>query len=169
MQITRDKVVSLNYVLTDDDGETIDSSEGEPFAYLHGHGQLVVGLERQLEGRGVGEKLSVVVEPAEGYGEHDPEHALEVSRDELPDDLDLELGLELAYEGDDGEAVSMWVTDMTDTHVTLDGNHPLAGARLHFAVEVRGVRDADASELEHGHPHGEGDEHDQEMTGPYTH
>lgn len=169
MKIAADKVVSLDYTLRDEKGDLVDSSEGEPFAYLHGHGQLVPGLERALEGKVVGDHVDVKVSAEDGYGAHDPEHAMEVSRQELPDDLDLEVGVELSYEGDDGEAVTMWVTELTPTHVTLDGNHPLAGQTLHFAVDVRQVRDADATELEHGHPHGEGDEHDDEMTGPYTH
>lgn len=170
MKIDQDTVVNLKYTLTDDQGEIIDSSEDEPFAYLHGHGQLVGGLEKELQGKTAGDKLHVVVSPADAYGEQDDGQVLDVSREELPEELEPEVGQELSYEGDDGELVSMWVVEVGETHVKLDGNHPLAGQTLTFDVEIQAVRKADASEIEHGHPHEDDDHHGHgDMQGPYTH
>jgi FKBP-type peptidyl-prolyl cis-trans isomerase SlyD len=157
MKIAADTVVSLEYTLKDENGEIIDGSDGEPLEYLHGHGQLVPGLEKQLEGKKVGDKLKASVPAEEGYGTHDPERVVEVTRAELPEDLVPEIGMELSTEGPDGEPLTLWITDVTDTQVTLDGNHPLAGQTLHFDIDVRSIRAATKEELEHGHVHGEGD------------
>jgi len=159
MKIAANTVVSLEYVLKDDSGEILDSSDGEPLEYLHGHGQLVPGLERELEGKKAGDALDVKVPPKYAYGEHDPEHVIEVERGELPEDLVPEVGMELTTEGPDGEPLTMWITEINDEVVILDGNHPLAGQTLFFNVEVRDVRAATEEELSHGHVHGEGHEH----------
>jgi FKBP-type peptidyl-prolyl cis-trans isomerase SlyD len=159
MKIAAGSVVTIEYTLTDDDGEVIDTSDGEPLEYLHGHGQLVPGLERELEGRKAGDSLKVVVPPKDGYGDHDPARVVEVDRSELPEDIDPEIGLELTTEGPDGEPITLWVTDVEEGTVTLDGNHPLAGQTLNFAIDVRAVRAATAEELQHGHVHGEGHDH----------
>ena len=159
MKIVENTVVTLEYVLKDDSGEILDSSDGEPLEYLHGHGQLVPGLERELEGKTSGASLNVKVPPEDAYGEHDPERVIEVERSELPEDLTPEIGMELSTEGPDGEPLTMWITEISDASVTLDGNHPLAGQTLHFSIEVRGVRAATEEELSHGHVHGDGHEH----------
>jgi FKBP-type peptidyl-prolyl cis-trans isomerase SlyD len=159
MKIVENTVVTLEYVLKDDSGEILDSSDGEPLEYLHGHGQLVPGLERELEGKTSGDSLNVKVPPEDAYGEHDPERVIEVERNELPEDLTPEIGMELSTEGPDGEPLTMWVTEVSDDTVILDGNHPLAGQTLHFSIEVRSVRAATEEELSHGHVHGDGHEH----------
>lgn len=159
MKIAADTVVTLEYTLTDDSGEVIDASDGEPLEYLHGQGQLVPGLERQLEGHKAGETLAVDVLPAEGYGDHEPARVVQVERNELPADLDPEVGMELNTEGPNGEPITLWITDVSETEITLDGNHPLAGQTLHFNIEVRAVRAATEEELTHGHVHGPGHDH----------
>jgi FKBP-type peptidyl-prolyl cis-trans isomerase SlyD len=168
MKIMQDAVVTLDFTLTDNEGEIIDSSEGEPLAYLHGHGQLVPGLERELTGHGVGDKLNVTVTPKDGYGETEEDLVISVDRVDLPQDMEPEVGMELTYDGPDDEEISMWVIEVGDKQVRLDGNHPLAGQTLHFAIDVRGIRVATAEEIEHGHAHGEGgdDGHDSHS---YTH
>ncbi len=156
MSITQDQVVSIHYTLRDDAGEIIDrSAAGEPLAYLHGHGNLVSGLERELTGRGVGDKLQVTVSPADGYGEHDPKMVQRVPRRALKGVANLRVGMRLSAPG--GRAVT--VTRIAGDMVTLDGNHPLAGKKLHFEVEVAGVRPATEAELSHGHVHGPGEHH----------
>jgi FKBP-type peptidyl-prolyl cis-trans isomerase SlyD len=160
MKIARDSVVSIDYTLTDDKGEVLDSSKGQkPLDYLHGHGQIVPGLERELEGKQLGDSFKVDVAPKDGYGEHNPRRIVQVPRTELPSDLAPEIGMQLAAEGPDGEVVPLWITAVTDSQVTLDGNHPLAGQTLHFAIDIRGVREATKEELTHGHVHGPGHEH----------
>ena len=159
MHIAANTVVCLDYTLTDDTGEVIDASEDEPLEYLHGQGQLVPGLERQLEGKKAGETLDVVVSAAEGYGEHDPARVVQIERSELPEDLEAEIGMELSTEGPGGEPITLWITEVNDKEVTLDGNHPLAGQTLHFNIVIRTVRKATAEELTHGHVHGPGHDH----------
>lgn len=171
MKIEQDTVVALDFTLTDDDGEMIDSSEGEALSYLHGHGELVVGLERALEGRALGDKLEVTVSAEDGYGEVAEGLDITVDRSELPDDLEPEIGMELSCDGPDEESVTMWVVEVADNSVRLDGNHPLAGQTLHFKVEVVSIRPASALELDHGHVHDPDDEDEGGSidSGAYTH
>jgi FKBP-type peptidyl-prolyl cis-trans isomerase SlyD len=124
--------------------------------YIQGLGQIVEGLETALEGRGVGEKLEVKVIAAEGYGDFDEELIQKAPRAEFKDMEPLEEGMEIVVEDEDGEDQIMTVTDLSDTEVTLDGNHPLAGQDLHFKVEIKSIRPATADEMEHGHAHGTG-------------
>ncbi|TLY80567.1 MAG: peptidylprolyl isomerase [Gammaproteobacteria bacterium] len=154
MSISQDQVVSIHYTLRDEAGEIIDSSPaGEPLAYLHGHGNLVPGLERELAGRSVGDKLTVTLSPADGYGEHDPKLVQQVPRRALKGVGNLRVGMRLsASSGRSDRTVT--VTRIAGDLVTVDGNHPLAGKKLHFEVEVAGVRAATETELSHGHVHG---------------
>jgi FKBP-type peptidyl-prolyl cis-trans isomerase SlyD len=156
--IGRDQIVSLDYRLTDEHGELIDSSEeGEPLVYLHGHGQIVPGLETALDGKPVGHSDRVVVTPVDGYGESDPE--LIFIEPKASFGFDVEVGAMLEARDPDGEAYEYQVVAVTNEGVTLDGNHPLAGKTLHFEVTVTGVRPASEEELAHGHAHGEGGHH----------
>lgn len=159
MSITQDQVVTLHYTLRDDAGEIIDSSpDGEPLAYLHGHGNLVPGLERELSGKRAGDKLQVTVSPADGYGEYDQALVQRVPRRALKGLANLRVGMRLqAQTGHGPRAVT--VTQIIGDMVTLDGNHPLAGKSLHFQVEVAEVRAATDAELSHGHVHGPGGYH----------
>lgn len=156
MSITQDSVVTLHYTVKDDAGELLDRSpEGEPVSYLHGHGNLIPGLERELSGKNAGDKLSVNVAPAEGYGEYDRNLVQDVPRQLLQDIESLRPGMRLRAQTDQG-ARSVTVTHVADDAVTLDANHPLAGKHLHFDIEITDVRDATHDELEHGHVHGPG-------------
>jgi len=154
--VTANKVVTLHYTLTNDGGEELDSSVGsEPLMYLHGADNIVPGLEAALEGKKVGDKLKVKVEAADGYGERDDEGVFEVGRGQFPPKMPIEVGMRLnAQSPDDGAPVPAWVVAVKGDKITIDFNHPLAGARLHFAVEILGIRDASQEELQHGHPHG---------------
>jgi FKBP-type peptidyl-prolyl cis-trans isomerase SlyD len=160
MNIAKNSVVKIDYTLKDDDGDVIDSSEGgEPLEYLHGHSQIVTGLERALEGKASGDKVSVAVAPADGYGNVEPNKVMDVPRQNLPKELEPEVGMQLAAEDQNGHRVPVWITKVGKDSVTLDGNHPLAGKTLHFEVQVRGVRSATKEELKHGHAHGPGGHH----------
>jgi FKBP-type peptidyl-prolyl cis-trans isomerase SlyD len=161
MKIASNKVATLHYTLKDDKGALIESSVGnEPLTYIHGIGNLIPGLEDKLEGKTVGDKLSVVVKAEDAYGERDEELIEEVERAEFDDGEELEVGKEFQYDDEDGNVFHVRVVKIDDKMVTIDGNHPLAGQTLAFEVEVLGVREATAEELEHGHVHGpEGHSH----------
>jgi FKBP-type peptidyl-prolyl cis-trans isomerase SlyD len=149
-------VVSMHYTLTDDSGAALDSSrEGEPFNYLHGHSNIIPGLEKALEGAEAGFKSKVTVTPAEGYGEKNPEAIFEAPKEHFPPDMKLELGARVFADGPNGP-ITLTVVKLTETGAVLDANHPLAGKTLHFDVEITTVRAATAEEIEHGHVHGEG-------------
>jgi FKBP-type peptidyl-prolyl cis-trans isomerase SlyD len=159
MSIAPDQVVSIHYTLRDEAGEIIDSSSaGEPLVYLHGHGALIPGLERELTGKNTGDRLKVNIAPADAYGEYDRELVQRVPRRALKGVANVTVGMRLQAQTAQG-ARAVTVTHLSGDLVTLDGNHPLAGKNLHFEVEVAAVRAATAEELEHGHVHGPGDHH----------
>jgi FKBP-type peptidyl-prolyl cis-trans isomerase SlyD len=159
VSIEANHVVSIHYTLKGDAGEVIDSSAGgEPLAYLHGHGNLVPGLERELTGKNAGDKLQVKISPADGYGEHDPQLVQRVPRRALKGVGNVRVGMRLQAQTDHGPK-PVTVTQITGDMVTLDGNHPLAGKNLNFDVEIAAVRAATEEELSHGHVHGAGGHH----------
>jgi FKBP-type peptidyl-prolyl cis-trans isomerase SlyD len=159
MSISQDQVVSIHYTLRDDAGEVIDSSaQGEPLSYLHGHGNLIAGLERELTGRKPGDRLQVKIAPGDGYGEYDQSLVQQVPRRALKGVGELRAGMRLQAQTPQGPRV-VTVTRVSGDLVTLDGNHPLAGKNLNFEVEVAAVRPASEEELAHGHVHGAGGHH----------
>ncbi len=158
MEISADRVVTIHYTLKNDAGTVLDSSSGgEPLAYIQGHGNLVSGLEKALEGRKGGETLSVAVPPTEGYGIHDQALIQRVPKRSLQGAGDIKKGMQFQARTEDGMRV-FTVTAVVGDMVTLDGNHPLADQTLHFDIEIVEVREATAEELDHGHVHG-ADEH----------
>ena len=159
MSISQDQVVSIHYVLRDEAGEVIDrSGAGEPLAYLHGRGQLIGGLERELTGHEVGDRLQVKIAPADAYGEYDQALVQRVPRRTLQGIASVRVGMRLQAQGPEGPQ-ALTVTQVTGDMVTLDGNHPLAGKHLNFEVEIAAVRAATEEELAHGHVHGPGGHH----------
>jgi FKBP-type peptidyl-prolyl cis-trans isomerase SlyD len=152
MQVKSGAVVSLTYTLTDDEGVMIDTNEGLPaLVYLHGHENIIPGLEKGLEGASVGDKLNVNVAAEDAYGELDPERIFELEKAEFPEELPLEEGMQFVAETPTGE-MAITLTEIRDDTVICDANHPLAGMTLHFAVEVLDAREATAEELEAGQP-----------------
>lgn len=152
-QVADDLAVSIDYKLTVD-GKVIDSSEGEgPLDYLHGHENIIPGLERELTGMKIGEQKNVSVAPEDGYGEVDDGAVLEVPRSEFPDEVPLEIGIELEVTDEEGDMLYATIVKIGDDTVTLDTNHPLAGKTLEFDVTVVDLRQASSEELEHGHVH----------------
>lgn len=159
MQISDNKVALIHYTLTNSDGEVLDSSDGsEPMAYLHGKGNLIPGLEKELQSKQQGDSLEVTVLPEEGYGPVVEEMIQTVPRDAFAGVEEINVGMRFEASTASGP-VSVQVTGVEGDEVTVDGNHPLAGQTLNFKVEVMQVRDATADELEHGHVHGEGCDH----------
>ena len=158
MKIERNSVVSFHYSLTDDDGINIDSSEGqEPLGYIHGAGNIIPGLEKALEGKEVGDSLTVAVKAAEGYGEVQKELIQEVPREAFQGIDTIELGMQFEAQTGQGGSVPVTVIAVTDELVTVDGNHPLAGKNLNFDVSIEEIREASEEELAQGHIHGLGE------------
>ena len=159
MEIAADRVVLIHYTLKDDAGSVLDTSAGaEPLAYIQGHGNLVSGLEKALEGKRDGDTLAVSVAPADGYGTHDAALIQRVPKRAMQGAGEIKKGMQFQARTDDGMRM-FTVTAVVGDMVTLDGNHPLADKTLHFDVQVVSVRDATAEELEHGHVHGAGGHH----------
>lgn len=154
MHIAQNSVVAMHYKLTDDEGKTIDSSEGrEPLNYLHGHGNIVPGLEKELGGKKAGDKLEVKVSPEEGYGTRKEEMVQQIPKTAFKADGELEIGMRFQAQTPQGAQI-FEITKVEGDTVTVDGNHPLAGQNLNFAIEVTEVREATQEEIEHGHVHG---------------
>jgi len=160
MKVSKDCVVSLEYRLHLGDGKVVDESEpGQPLAYIHGRGQIVPGLEGQLDGLSAGDAKQVVVAPAQGYGEHDVRGLQEVPRTMFPPGAPLEPGQSISAQTADGDVIPITIRELKGDSVVVDLNHPLAGKTLHFDVKVKDVRTATAEEMEHGHAHGPGGAH----------
>jgi FKBP-type peptidyl-prolyl cis-trans isomerase SlyD len=159
MQIAANCVVLIHYKLTNEAGAVLDSSaEGEPMAYLHGAGNVIPGLEKALEGKQAGDKLSVKVPPEEGYGVRDESLVQQIPRRSFQGVRDLKPGMRFHAQGSHGP-MQVTIRQVQGDLVTVDGNHDLAGQTLIFDVEVAKVREASAEELMHGHVHGAGGHH----------
>jgi FKBP-type peptidyl-prolyl cis-trans isomerase SlyD len=155
IKVAKDCVVAMHYVLRDAGGAVLDQSEqGEPLLYLHGHQNIVPGLEKALSGASVGDTRKVVVSPEEGYGVHEERLVFTVPRDQLPEDLSLEVGAVLGLQSPQGQTMSVRVMEVVPEYIKLDANHELAGMTLHFEVTIASVRAASEEELTHGHVHG---------------
>lgn len=155
MLISKNTVASIHYTLRDSEGTIIDSSVGkDPLHYLHGAGNLILGMEEGLEGKTKGEKLNLNIDPEKGYGEKDETLIQKVPRSAFGDQ-DIKPGMR--FSADHGGVVT--VTEVSLDSITVDGNHPLAGVPLNFAVEIVDVRNATDEEITHGHVHGPGGHH----------
>lgn len=157
MKIANNSAVSIHYTLTDDEGNQLDSSRerGEPLAYLHGAGNIIPGLENALLEREEGDSLKVTVEPAEAYGERQDALIQQAPRSAFGENAEIEVGMQFQAETEAGTRI-FTIAGIDGDDITVDANHPLAGNRLHFDVEVTDVRAASDEEMEHGHIHGEG-------------
>jgi FKBP-type peptidyl-prolyl cis-trans isomerase SlyD len=159
MQIAERTVASFHYTLTNDAGEVLDSSDGrEPLTYLHGAGNIVPGLEREMVGHVAGDKFSVDVAAEEGYGAYVDELVQVVPRASFDGVHDLAVGMQFQAQTAQGP-IAVVITEIEGDEVTVDGNHPLAGETLHFAIEIVEVREASVEEVVHGHVHGAGGHH----------
>lgn len=161
MRIAQNRVVQMHYKLTDEEGNTIDTSEGqEPLAYIQGIGNVIPGLEDALEGKAKGEKLQVTIAPEDGYGPRVDEMVQTVAKEGFKSDEGEELvaGMQVQIETNNGPSIAM-VTKIEGEDVILDLNHPLAGVTLNFDIEVVDVRASTEEEIEHGHVHGPGGHH----------
>jgi FKBP-type peptidyl-prolyl cis-trans isomerase SlyD len=153
MTISKDSVVSIEYSLTDDTNEILDSSEGMgPLEYLHGHSNIIPGLERELEGKKAGDSFKVSVKPEDAYGAYDENLVVKVGREQFPDDVEIEEGMQFEAAGPNGSHI-VKVTAVEGDKVTIDANHDLAGETLHFDVKVISVRESTEEERAQGGLH----------------
>jgi FKBP-type peptidyl-prolyl cis-trans isomerase SlyD len=152
MKITKNSVVSIEYILTNDKNQVLDSNVGEtPLDYLHGHKNIIPGLEKALEGKSKGDKFSVHIPAKDAYGLRDDGNIIEVPRKELAEEH-IEEGMQFYARSPQGNQ-TMTVISVNDNTVILDGNHPLAGIDLNFDITVLDLREADEEEIQHGHLH----------------
>ena len=154
MEITKNKVVLIDYTLKNNQGDVLDTSIGaEPLPYLHGAGDIIVGLENALEGRKKGDKFSVKIMPNEAYGDYQEELVQDAPKEEFKgiENLDVGIQLEVEIETDIGPQTTVAeVVEVSEKSVKFDMNHPLAGEELNFEVEVKEVRDQTAEEVDTG-------------------
>lgn len=157
-KISKNKVVTMHYTVSDNDGNKVDSSVGqEPMEYLHGHNQIIPGLQDAMQGKRAGEKFNVTIPPAKAYGAYKKNLIFKLDREKLKGADEIKVGAMMQLTDQNGHPVVVTVTELLDTEVVVDANHPLAGKTLEFEVEVVSMRDATKEELEHGHAHhGEG-------------
>jgi len=157
----KDKVVLLKYRLSNDAGEVIeDALEGDPVALLHGHGNVIRGLERALTGHGAGDRFEVIVDALDGYGPRKEDQIQRLSKKYFRNPKRLKPGMQTVLRTEEGER-RVTVIKVGGKVVDVDLNHPLAGQRLHFAVDIVEVRDATAEELSHRHAHSHAEGHDR--------
>lgn len=156
MQVEKDKVVTIDYILKDDEGNIIDRSEGGNFSYLHGANNIIPGLENALIGKAAGDEVAVSLEPEQGYGNRNESLKQTVSREMFQSPEDIEIGRQFYAQSPEGQQLVITVTEIDDNDVTIDANHPLAGINLNFDVTIVNVRDATEEEISHSHVHGGG-------------
>lgn len=158
MEIAKNTVVTLDYKVTDPDGNVIDDGQ-HPLVYMHGgYDGIFAAIEEALDGKKVGDNMKVKLLPEDAFGEFDEELVMVEEASLFPDNI--EVGMSFERVGEDGEEEMVYrITDIADGKVVVDGNHPLAGTALIFDVTVKDVRAASAEEIGHGHVHGDGGHH----------
>ena len=153
MLIARNSVVTLNYRVTDTDGNTVDEGP-KPIVYLHGgYGGIFDRIEEALQGRQAGDKFDIRLEPEDAFGDYDAELVNIEARNLFPDNIEVGMQFERADDDDDNDGMLYTITDIADDKVVVDGNHPLAGVALIFSCAVADVRQATPEEISHGHVH----------------
>lgn len=176
LAIGPDTLVTLSYVLFDEEGDAVDrATKSEPLEYIHGYAQILPGLEKALEGMQAGERKEITVGPDDAFGEHDDEGVFEVDKADFPDAENVTPGDEFVAQSPDGESISMRVVEVLPDAFVVDTNHPLAGQTVRFEIEVASVRTASEEEISRAqaeleerashdgccdHDHGEGHDHD---------
>jgi len=154
-RVEKDLVISMDYELKVENSVIDFSEEGDPIVFLQGHGNIIPGLEKAIQGMKVGESKTVLVKPAEGYGEYESENFIEVPKAEFPGEIPLEIGTEIGVNDENGEELTAYIEEVDADKITLNFNHPLAGKELEFRVKIIEIREATSEELEHGHIHGD--------------
>jgi FKBP-type peptidyl-prolyl cis-trans isomerase SlyD len=153
MTAAKNRVVSIDYTLTDANNKVLDSTFGqEPLDYLHGFGNIISGLENALEGKAQGDHFSVNIPAAQAYGERDDRLVADIPIENFKGADEVKPGMQFHTHTPEGPQL-ITVTKVAANTVTIDGNHPLAGKDLNFDVTVAAIREATEEELLHGHVH----------------
>jgi FKBP-type peptidyl-prolyl cis-trans isomerase SlyD len=150
MNIANDRVVSINYTLTNAQSQVLDATGAEPFSYLHGHRNIISGLEKALDGRNQGDAFKIHIPAADAYGERSEKLITTVPLDRFSGADSVQAGMQFHAETSDGELQMVTVTAVEGDIVTIDGNHPMAGLDLNFDVSIVDVREASEEELQNG-------------------
>ncbi len=146
MKVTNNKMVSIEYTLTDINGELIDTTDGrEPFLYQQGEGSIVPGLEAALEGKSIGDKIKICVPPKQGYGEKDQSKIKPLPRNTFSEIENLKVGMKFGIQGLNG-VQGITVVEINETSILVDANHPLAGETLNFDVWIKDIKEGDSEE-----------------------
>ncbi len=144
MGISQFSRVKMHYTLKLDDGEILETTEnGEPLEFIFGIGEIIPGLERELEGMNPGDEKHIVVPPEEAYGPRNPNAVITVPREEFPVEGELEEGMIFRLRREDGMIMSVTIAKVSEDEVVLDLNHPLAGKTLYFDVKIESVEEAE--------------------------
>ncbi|MDT3695425.1 MAG: peptidylprolyl isomerase [Ignavibacterium sp.] len=160
MPIEINKVVTLNFTLTDDAGNVLDSTDhGGSFSYISGKGMVLPKLEEAVSVMMIGTKKQLRLDAADAYGNYNEQIVQVVGKENFPEDFVLEVGMEYMASNPDGVQMPFTIIEVNDDEITIDFNHPFAGMNLNFDLELVDVRDATVEELAHGHVHGPGGHH----------
>lgn len=160
MALQANKVVTFNYILKDENGELLDSTEkGGPFSFISGNHQILPGLEEAIGNMIIGSKKNIKLAAADAYGEYDENAVQKINRSLFPEEAELEIGMTYFAHSPEGQHLQFVITKIENEDITVNFNHPLAGKNLEFDVELLDVRDATPEEISHGHVHGPGGHH----------
>jgi FKBP-type peptidyl-prolyl cis-trans isomerase SlyD len=160
MALQANKVVTFNYILKDENGELLDSTEkGGPFSFISGNHQILPGLEEAIGNMIIGSKKNIKLAAADAYGEYDENAVQKINRSLFPEEAELEIGMTYFAHSPEGQHLQFVITKIENEDITVNFNHPLAGKNLEFDVELLDVRDATPEEVSHGHVHGPGGHH----------
>lgn len=144
--VAKQKVVTFTYIILDEN-QSVQEQSDLPMSYLHGvDGKMFEKVEKEMEGKKVGDVIKVTLEPAEAFGERDPALTFSDSLENVPDEFQR-IGVEATFQNDAGEQVTMTVTRIENGEIFLDGNHPYAGKRMTFQITIKEIRDATLSEV----------------------
>ena len=155
MKIDTNAVVTIDFEMTNNDGEVIDSTKNDALVYLHGHQNIMPELEDKLNGLEAGSDFSIALPPEEAFGEKNDERIFSVAKSEF-DANDLEVGMQFQTLDADENPVIATILEIKEEEVVIDENHPLAGMTLTFKGKVLDIREATEEEMSHGHIHAAG-------------
>lgn len=151
MAIEKNQIVSIEYEVSDGEKVVDSNIGGMPLVFMFGRGQIIPGLENAISNMSIGEKAEVLVKAEDAYGAYEAEAKQEVPRDQFAG-IELEIGMTLYGQGEDGGTVQVVVQDIGDESVIIDFNHPLAGKDLVFLVGINNIREASTEEIMSGIP-----------------
>jgi FKBP-type peptidyl-prolyl cis-trans isomerase SlyD len=160
MALMANKVVTFNYILKDNEGNLLDSTDRSgPFSFITGNMQVLPPLEEALSNMIIGSKKNIKLAAIDAYGEYDENAVQQVNRSLFPAEAELEIGMTYFAHSPEGQHLQFMITKIEDEDITINFNHPLAGKDLEFDLHLLDVRDATPEEIAHGHVHGPGGHH----------